>query len=125
MGSDHQPLFTISSIATMLDIHPQTLRLYERQGFVTPGRTKGNTRIYSRQDITRLRLVLHLTRDLGVNLAGVEVILRMQQQLTTVRQEIDQIRRKLAADHRLERANTPARQCALIKASSRMLVKVS
>jgi MerR family transcriptional regulator/heat shock protein HspR len=124
MDSDHHPLFTISSIATMLDIHPQTLRLYDRQGFVTPARTKGNTRMYSWQDVAQLRLILHLTRDLGVNLAGVEVILRMQQQLTTLHQEIDRLRHKLAA-HRLEPANTPARQRALIKASSRMLVKVS
>lgn len=123
MVSDRQPLFTISSIASMLGIHPQTLRLYERQGFVKPARTKGNTRLYSRHDVARIRLILHLTRERGVNLAGVEVILRMQQQLTRLQREIDQLRQALAERRRQE--DTRRRQRALIKASSRMLVKVS
>jgi MerR family transcriptional regulator/heat shock protein HspR len=119
----HHLLFTIGSIAKMLDIHPQTLRLYEREGFVKPSRTKGNTRRYSRQDVTRLRLILHLTRDLGVNLAGVEIILTMQQKLETLQQEVDHLRHVLAGcpqqprDYRMP-------QRALIKASSRMLIKV-
>ena len=78
MAEDEQTIFSISCIAKMLHVHPQTLRFYERAGFVKPVRARGDTRLYSHQDIARLRLILHLTRDMGVNLAGVEIILRMQ-----------------------------------------------
>ena len=76
MTEDEQTVFSISRIAKMLHVHPQTLRFYERAGFVKPVRARGDTRLYSHQDIARLRLILHLTRDMGVNLAGVEIILR-------------------------------------------------
>lgn len=69
--------FTIRVVAEMLSVHQQTLRLYEREGLVSPQRTPGNTRMYSRQDIERLRTVLNLTREMGVNLAGVQVILSL------------------------------------------------
>ncbi|MFQ5913976.1 MAG: heat shock protein transcriptional repressor HspR [Nitrospinota bacterium] len=75
-GGDKE-LFTIRVVAELLDIHQQTLRLYEREGLVTPKRTPGNTRMYSRDDIERLRTILNLTRELGVNLAGVQVILSL------------------------------------------------
>ncbi len=123
MATNYRPLFTISNIAGMLDIHPQTLRLYERAGFVKPARTKGNTRMYSPQDVKQLQVILHLTRELGVNLAGVEVILHMQHQLAQLRRDTDELRRVLAA----RRRHTPepqTQQRALIKASSRMLIKV-
>jgi MerR family transcriptional regulator/heat shock protein HspR len=123
MAHDHQPLFTISRIAKMLDIHPQTLRLYEREGFVKPSRTKGNTRRYSLQDVEQLRLILHLTRELGVNLAGVEIILNMQHKLAQLQREIDDLRRMLAERMRRQ-GELRARQQALIKASPRMLIKV-
>src|SRR5713101_3309178 len=74
MTEDTQTVFSISSIAKMLSMHPQTLRFYERMGFVKPVRTRGETWLYSHQDIAQLRLILHLTRDMGVNLAGVEII---------------------------------------------------
>jgi MerR family transcriptional regulator/heat shock protein HspR len=119
----HHPLFTIGSIAKMLDIHPQTLRLYEREGFVKPSRTQGNTRRYSRQDVARLRLILHLTRELGVNLAGVEIILTMQRKLQSLQQEIDHLRQVLAM-HTQQPEDYGMQQRALIKASSRMLIKV-
>ena len=72
-----QELFTIRVVAEMLEVHQQTLRLYEREGLITPDRTPGNTRMYSRQDIERLKTILNLTRELGVNLAGVQVILNL------------------------------------------------
>ena len=95
MVEDEQTVFSISRIAKMLHVHPQTLRFYERAGFVKPVRARGDTRLYSHQDIARLRLILHLTRDMGVNLAGVEIILRMQQQLELLQDELDHLRQLL------------------------------
>ena len=82
-----KPLYMISIVAEMFEIHPQTLRLYEREGFIKPDRTEGNTRLYSDADIEEIRRVLHLTRDLGVNLAGVEVILEMRRKMEELRQD--------------------------------------
>ena len=123
MLSDDHPLFMISSIATMLDIHPQTLRLYERHGFLSPARTQGNTRLYSWQDVQQIRLVLHLTRDQGVNLAGVEIILSMQRKLETLHQAVEALRRDLIDQLRPVYATTPTPR-ALVKTGSRTLVKV-
>lgn len=86
-----KPLFMISVVAEMLDIHPQTLRLYEREGLVVPKRTDGNTRLYSQDDIDKLRRVLSLTRELGVNLAGVEVILSMRQKMEQLQEAMEQL----------------------------------
>jgi MerR family transcriptional regulator/heat shock protein HspR len=86
-----KPLFMISVVAEMLDIHPQTLRLYEREGLVVPQRTDGNTRLYSQEDIDKLRRVLRLTRELGVNLAGVEVILSMREKMGQMQEMIEQL----------------------------------
>jgi len=82
------PLFMISVAAKMIAVHPQTLRLYERLGLITPQRTKGKTRLYSQRDIEQLRMIRNLTRDRGVNLAGVDVILKMQNQLHQLQQEM-------------------------------------
>jgi MerR family transcriptional regulator/heat shock protein HspR len=123
MPEDEQTVFSISLIAKMLCVHPQTLRFYERAGFVKPMRARGDTRLYSHQDIARLRLILYLTRDMGVNLAGVEIILRMQHQLEFLQDEIDHLRQLLVAhgqQHDVERVQTQA----LIKAAPRKLVKV-
>ncbi len=86
-----KPLFMISVVADMLDIHPQTLRLYEREGLVVPKRTGGNTRLYSQDDIDKLRRVLRLTRELGVNLAGVEVILGMREKMEQMHDMMEQL----------------------------------
>jgi len=69
--------YMISAVAEQYQIHPQTLRLYEREGLLTPSRSEGNTRLYTEEDIQRLEVILKLTRELGVNLAGVEIILNM------------------------------------------------
>lgn len=86
-----KPVFMISVVAEMLDIHPQTLRLYEREGLVVPKRTDGNTRLYSQDDIDKLRRVLSLTRELGVNLAGVEVILSMREKMEQLQDVMEQL----------------------------------
>ena len=123
MAEDDQTVFSISRIAKMLHVHPQTLRFYERAGFVKPVRTHGETRLYSHQDLAQLRLILHLTRDLGVNLAGVEIILRMQHQLEHVRGEIEHLR-QLLADRVQQNGTERVQTQALIKATPRKLVKV-
>ena len=123
MPEDEQTVVSISRIAKMLHVHPQTLRFYERAGFVKPVRTRGDIRLYSQQDIAQLRLILHLTRDLGVNLAGVEIILRMQRQLKDMQCEIDHLRQMLSErvqQHCADRVQTRA----LIKATPRKLVKI-
>ena len=71
--------YMISVVAEQYEIHPQTLRLYEREGLLKPSRSEGNTRLYTPEDLVRLEVILHLTRDLGVNLAGVEIILNMRE----------------------------------------------
>jgi MerR family transcriptional regulator/heat shock protein HspR len=123
MVEDTPTVFSISSIAKMLRVHPQTLRFYERAGFVKPVRTRGDTRLYSQQDIAQLRLILHWTRDLGVNLAGVEIILRMQRQLEAMQGEIDHLRQMLN-DRVQEHCAARVQTRALIKATPRKLVKV-
>ncbi len=91
-GEDRKkPLYQISAVARMLGVHPQTLRLYEREGLVKPARSEGNTRLYSDEDVERLRTIVSLTRDLGVNLAGVEIILRMKEQIEELQAEIEKL----------------------------------
>lgn len=80
--------YMISAVAQTYGIHPQTLRLYEREGLLKPSRTEGNTRLYTEQDIERLELILSLTRDMGVNLAGVEVVLNMREKMEHMQQRM-------------------------------------
>jgi MerR family transcriptional regulator/heat shock protein HspR len=82
--------YMISAIAEQYEIHPQTLRLYEREGLLKPSRSEGNTRLYTQEDIERLEVILHLTRDLGVNLAGVEIILNMREKMGEMQHQIQQ-----------------------------------
>ena len=119
----------ISVIAERYNIHPQTLRLYEREGLIKPARTAGNTRLYGEDEIKKLEMILALTRDLGVNLAGVEVILGVQHALEDARSAIDhaedhfdtmmRLIRQAVLDkrHGLERGN------ALVRVESRSITK--
>src|SRR5207244_558563 len=81
--------YMISSVAEQYEIHPQTLRLYEREGLLKPSRSEGNTRLYTDLDLERLEVILKLTRDLGVNLAGVEIILNMRERMAEMQREIE------------------------------------
>ncbi len=81
--------YTISAVADRYGIHPQTLRLYEREGLLKPSRSEGNTRLYTDPDLERLELILSLTRDLGVNLAGVEIIMNMREKMDAMQQEFE------------------------------------
>ncbi|SPF33405.1 Transcriptional regulator, MerR family [Candidatus Sulfopaludibacter sp. SbA4] len=80
----------ISVVAEQYEIHPQTLRLYEREGLLKPSRSEGNTRLYTSEDLERLEVILHLTRDLGVNLAGVEIILNMREKMGEMQSQIQE-----------------------------------
>ncbi len=86
-----RPLYMISVVADMLRVHPQTLRTYEREGLLRPSRTEGNTRLYSDEDVERVELILRLTKELGVNLAGVEVILNMRDRMQKMEQQVNQV----------------------------------
>lgn len=80
----------ISAVAEKYGIHPQTLRMYEREGLIKPSRSEGNTRLYTEEDLERLEVVLELTRELGVNLAGVEIILNMREKMAAMQKQIEQ-----------------------------------
>ncbi len=80
----------ISAVAEKYDVHPQTLRLYEREGLLKPSRSDGNTRLYTDDDLRRLEVILELTRELGVNLAGVEIILNMREKMSAMQAQIEQ-----------------------------------
>ena len=80
--------YMISAVAQAYGIHPQTLRLYEREGLLKPSRTEGNTRLYTEKDIERLEMILNLTRDMGVNLAGVEIVLNMREKMEQIQQQV-------------------------------------
>ena len=102
-GAD-EPVYVISIAARIVGMHAQTLRQYERLGLVEPKRTVGNIRMYSRADIERMQQVQRLVNDLGVNLAGVEVILRMGEKLQALEAELARLREQRAADARRESA---------------------
>jgi MerR family transcriptional regulator/heat shock protein HspR len=93
-----RPRYMISVAADLVSMHPQTLRMYEAKGLVRPGRTPGGTRLYSDADVERLRLIQRLTTELGLNLAGVEHVLRLQDELNKARARMDRLERELRAE---------------------------
>ncbi len=117
--------YHISSVSKMYDIHPQTLRLYEREGLLKPSRSEGNTRMYSAEDLKRLETILNLIRDLGVNLAGVEVVLNMRSRMEEIESEVNQflefVRREFfqGKDEEFE-----ARRKALVRVHPSRIVKL-
>ena len=101
-GKKEEPYYMISVVAKMYNVHPQTLRLYEKHGLLKPSRTEGNTRLYSQKDLERLEIILNLARDLGVNLAGIEIILNMREKMEQMQKEINQLTaalQKIIIDH--------------------------
>ena len=81
--------YMISAVSSMYNIHPQTLRLYEREGLLKPSRTEGNTRIYTEEDLKKLEIILNLSREMGVNLAGIEIILNMREKMEKIQKEVN------------------------------------
>ena len=116
-------LFMISVVSEMLGIHPQTLRIYEREGFIKPKRSGGNTRLYSEEDVEKLEMILRLTRELGVNLAGVEVILSMREKMEqmqremeeTIRQLRDELEREIRRREEMKNALVPVRRVRIVR----------
>ena len=116
-------LFVISVVSEMLGIHPQTLRIYEREGFIKPKRSGGNTRLYSEEDVEKLEMILRLTRDLGVNLAGVEVILSMREKIEGMQREMEEtirlLREELGREIRrreeIKNALVPVRRIRIVR----------
>ena len=91
---DDRPIYMISVAAELVGMHPQTLRIYEAKGLVRPKRTAGNTRLYSERDVERLRVIQRLTTELGLNLSGVELVLRLEDQLQRMQASIDRLERE-------------------------------
>ncbi len=96
-----EPLFMISVVSRMLGVHPQTLRLYEREGLICPKRNN-KQRLYSEEDIEKINFILQLTREMGVNKAGVDIILRMKERMERLQEEMDEMMERLEDDIRLE-----------------------
>lgn len=107
-----EPVYLISVVAKVLSIHPQTLRQYEREGLIEPSRTDGKMRLYSEKDLDRIKMILRLTRDLGVNLAGVDVILQLKEQLECFSQMIDEL--KAQVEKLSQNSDIPSKK-ALVK----------
>src|SRR4051794_26358685 len=100
--------YMISAVAEQYEIHPQTLRLYEREGLLTPSRSEGNTRLYTDGDLERLEIILKLTRELGVNLAGVEIILNMREKMEAMQRQMEGFIRTLNQELSQRAANPSA-----------------
>jgi len=100
MHSYDEPVYLISVVANILDIHPQTLRQYEKEGLIQPSRTQGRMRLYSQRDIDKIKFVLQLTRQMGINLAGVDVILKLKEQMDAMNNEIKDLREALSKVNR-------------------------
>ena len=95
---DDRPRYMISVAAEIVGVHPQTLRIYESKGLVRPGRTPGGTRLYSERDLERLRAIQRLTTELGLNLAGVEQVIRLQDEVLRLRSRMARLERELRAE---------------------------
>jgi len=116
--------YMIGVVSVRYGVHPQTLRLYEREGLLTPSRTEGKTRLYSDEDLERLEFILNLTRDLGVNLAGVEVVLGMRDRLNHLQEDLERLGSALEAAG-LKDVPRPASATGLVKLPAHGLRKRS
>lgn len=115
-NSYNEPVYLISAVAQILEIHPQTLRQYEREGLIKPSRTNGKIRLYSQKDIDHIKYVLTLTRELGINLAGVDLILRLNEKIVSLEEDVENYRTKLKDFNRF--GVVPSSKALVIKKSS-------
>jgi MerR family transcriptional regulator/heat shock protein HspR len=126
MKKSGKAYFMISAVAQKYNIHPQTLRLYEREGLLAPSRTDGNTRLYSEEDLERLETILSLTRDLGVNLAGVEIVLNMRAKIELMQHEVNEFMQYVKGEMARGLDDWEQRlSTALVKSSPTDLVRVT
>lgn len=118
--------YMISAVAELYHLHPQTLRLYERVGLLTPSRSQGNTRLYTDSDLERLEVILNLTRELGVNLAGIEIILNMREKMAEMQTEMEGfirfVRNEMARTIALRQ--DPKSKNAIVRAAPRHHIRV-
>ncbi len=120
-----QGAYMISSVAEMYGIHPQTLRLYEREGLLKPSRTEGNTRLYTDSDLERLELILSLARDLGVNISGIAIILQMRERMEEMQRQMSEfvsyVRNEVIT--RAQQAHVDADRGAIVPLRSSLVMK--
>jgi len=112
--------YSISAVAKMFSIHQQTVRLYEKEGLLTPKRSEGNTRLFSEEDVERLEEIIYLTHELGINLAGVEMIFKLKKQINKMQKEMNKVFED--AQHELDKETEASKQ--VIKASAQQLMKL-
>ncbi len=112
-----EPVYLISVVAKLMDIHPQTLRQYEREGLLKPSRTEGRMRLYSKRDIDKLKMILTLARDMGVNLAGIDIILQLKAQIEELQIEINKLK--------AEEGNIPKNRSVVVKKNNYQIILVS
>ncbi len=120
-----QGAYMISTVAEMYDIHPQTLRLYEREGLLKPSRTEGNTRLYTDGDLERLELILSLARDLGVNISGIAIILQMRERMEEMQRQMAEFVNYVRSEvmTRAQQASIDASRGAIVPLRQGMVVK--
>ncbi|AQQ60069.1 MAG: helix-turn-helix transcriptional regulator [Helicobacter sp.] len=118
-ASYDEPVFLISVVAKILDIHPQTLRQYEKEGLIEPSRTDGKMRLYSQRDMDKIKTILKLTRDLGVNLAGVDIILRLKERMDELDSLNDDLRNNL---HKQQSTKSVSGDLTIIKSSYELVL---
>ena len=125
MTERSRPLYMIGVVAEMVKIHPQTLRMYEKKGLIRPSRTEGKTRMYSAEDVEEIARLVRLTRDLGVNLAGVEIILKMRRRMLDMQAQMEQLL-GYVRDDVAQKPDSASRGTgeALVRAASRQLSPV-
>lgn len=111
-----EPVYLISVVAQILEIHPQTLRQYEREGLITPSRTNGKIRLYSQKDIDHIKYVLRLTRELGINLAGVDLILQLNKKISNLEEDVEKYKTRLREIDKF--GVVPSSKALVIKKSS-------
>lgn len=115
-----QAFFSISAVAKMFSVHQQTIRLYEKEGFITPKRSDGNTRMFSEEDVDRLEEIIHLTHQMGINLAGVEMILKLQKKITRMQKDMN----KIFTNAQSELIQETDTRKSLIQAQTKQLLKI-
>ncbi|GAB0172862.1 heat shock protein transcriptional repressor HspR [Helicobacter trogontum] len=118
-ASYDEPVFLISVVAKILDIHPQTLRQYEKEGLIEPSRTDGKMRLYSQRDMDKIKTILKLTRDLGVNLAGVDIILRLKERMDELDSLNDDLRNNL---HKQQNTKSVSGDLTIVKSSYELVL---
>lgn len=126
MKKRNKAAYMISNVASTYNIHPQTLRLYERHGLLKPSRSEGNTRLYTDEDLERLEVILNLTRDLGVNLAGVEIILNMRAKMEEMQKEIREFMEYMQQEFAAQSPQVQARrENALVRMTPPKILRIT